>query len=162
MAQDGQILTNFIDLSIEHLPLKARKWSQLQLASQKVLVHNREMLTEKMIQTMHVLELAEKITHNPEKIFLIDCREVEEWQKGHLAHGHLWPLSTFPAAFHQLATQIATPGPGGRPREIIIMCRSGVRSNDLCHFLVGQGVGPVYNLAGGILAWYQAQLPTIT
>ena len=40
-----------------------------------------------------------------------------------------------------------------RNKEIIVHCRSGVRSQKIAEFLKQQGYPRVVNLAGGILAW---------
>ncbi|HXA37203.1 MAG TPA: rhodanese-like domain-containing protein [Steroidobacteraceae bacterium] len=46
-------------------------------------------------------------------------------------------------------------------REIVVICRSGGRSLEVARFLETKGFGPVYNLAGGILAWSRDLDPRI-
>ncbi len=38
-------------------------------------------------------------------------------------------------------------------QPVVIMCKSGGRSAQVCHFLNEQGYLDVYNLSGGIIAW---------
>ena len=37
--------------------------------------------------------------------------------------------------------------------DIIVMCKSGVRSQKVCEYLREQGFSNVYNLEGGIIKW---------
>ena len=46
-----------------------------------------------------------------------------------------------------------------RDREIVVQCRSGGRSQRIAEFLAQQGYPNVKNLAGGILAWADADRP---
>lgn len=46
--------------------------------------------------------------------------------------------------------------------EIVIFCRSGVRSLKACEALLASGYQHVYNLEGGILDWAKTQDPTCT
>ena len=61
--------------------------------------------------------------------------------------------------------------PGGKPLEIndieaelgaieideelVVYCRSGIRSRQVCEYLIKRGYGNVYNLSGGIIDWHQ-------
>jgi len=47
-----------------------------------------------------------------------------------------------------------------RDAEIIMICRSGARSERAGQFLIDQGYGNVSNLTGGTMAWVQDGLPT--
>lgn len=40
-----------------------------------------------------------------------------------------------------------------RDKDILVYCRSGGRSMNVCGFLESQGFVNVYNVSGGILAW---------
>lgn len=44
-----------------------------------------------------------------------------------------------------------------KDREVIIHCRSGVRSMQACYVLEGMGFQKTVNLTGGILAWNALQ-----
>jgi rhodanese-related sulfurtransferase len=46
-----------------------------------------------------------------------------------------------------------------RDRPLLLICRSGVRSAKACAQLAERGIGPVVNLAGGMIAWSRANLP---
>ncbi len=46
-----------------------------------------------------------------------------------------------------------------RDRPLLLICRSGGRSGKACAQLAELGIGPVVNLAGGMIAWRRANLP---
>jgi len=85
-----------------------------------------------------------------EELELIDVREPYEWQLGRLPTARLIPLGQLPSA---LSTLDST-------REIVVYCRSGVRSADATKQLRAAGFRAV-NLAGGILRWSDDVDPTI-
>ncbi len=101
-----------------------------------------------MVKSMTVHELKEKLDQGQE-IVLIDCREQDEWDAGHIATAQLIPLSQFKAQFETLDTEA----------EIIIQCRSGRRSLQACMFLQSEGYENLANLEGGILAWEEENFP---
>ena len=80
---------------------------------------------------------------------LLDVREPDEWQAGHVAGAVLVPLATVPQSL---------PDAGQR---VVAICRSGARSARAVAFLIQQGYDAV-NMAGGIKAWAAADLPIIT
>jgi sulfur-carrier protein adenylyltransferase/sulfurtransferase len=77
------------------------------------------------------------------RISLIDVREQDEWDTGHIAGATHIPLGQLQGALDQLV---------GDP-DVVVMCRSGVRSARAVAALHGAGVPSARNLAGGILAW---------
>ena len=74
---------------------------------------------------------------------LIDVREPGEWEIAHLPGARLVPLGA-------LADALPTLDLG---REVVVMCRSGVRGAKAARLLRDAGAGRVRNLAGGILRW---------
>lgn len=44
--------------------------------------------------------------------------------------------------------------------DVVIGCRSGGRSMNVCQFLVMQGFTNIKNLDGGIMKWVESGLPT--
>jgi rhodanese-related sulfurtransferase len=86
------------------------------------------------------------------RLLLVDVREPNETAVERFPEAVLVPLSSFDPA--------AIPEPAGR--EVVFACRSGRRS--VTASLVAQEQGFPYgsHLAGGILAWKAAGLPTKT
>ena len=85
----------------------------------------------------------------PADAVLLDVRERDEWDAGHV-DGAVWiPLSEVPGRLDGAARV--------RTRWYII-CRSGNRSGRCAMWLNGQGVDSV-NVAGGMQAWARAGKP---
>ena len=87
-------------------------------------------------------ELATRLRHGDD-FDLIDVREPYEWEAGHIDGAQLLPLAT-------LDTMIPTLDAS---REIVVMCRSGVRSASAARRLSAAGLERVSSLAGGLLRW---------
>jgi rhodanese-related sulfurtransferase len=81
---------------------------------------------------------------------LVDVREPHEWDEAHVDHAVLVPLGSVPDHVEAF---------DGSPTYVI--CRSGGRSGRACEFLAAQGCD-VVNVAGGMLAWTEAGLPTVS
>ncbi len=78
-----------------------------------------------------------------EDILILDVRNPEEIQICRLSESLVIPLPQLPQRFGEL----------DREREIIVHCKSGMRSQRAIHFLRQQGFSRLRNLTGGILAW---------
>jgi adenylyltransferase/sulfurtransferase len=89
-----------------------------------------------------VEELKQRLDRG-DNVFVLDVRNPEEIQICRLPGSTVIPLPTLPQRFGEL----------DRTREIIVHCKSGVRSQKAIHFLRQQGFANLKNLTGGILAW---------
>ena len=88
-----------------------------------------------------------------DRLVLLDVREPWEIAIVRLPDSVDIPLHEIPERLKELDAQSA----------IIVMCRSGARSQVAAEFLFNQGFTGVSNLAGGILAWAREidpKLPT--
>jgi len=86
------------------------------------------------------------------RMVLVDVREPNETAVERFPDAVLVPLSAFDPA--------AIPEPDGR--EVVFACRSGRRSVTASLAAQEQGLAYDAHLAGGILAWKAAGLPTET
>ena len=86
------------------------------------------------------------------KILLVDVREPNETAVETYPDAVVVPLSTFDAA--------AIPDPAGK--DVVFACRSGRRSVTASLAAQEQGYRYDAHLAGGIIAWKAAGLPTKT
>jgi rhodanese-related sulfurtransferase len=95
-------------------------------------------------------EVAKGLTEG--RMLLIDVRESNETEIESYPGGVIVPLSSFDPA--------AIPDPQGK--QVVFACRSGKRS--VTASLAAQDKGYAYDshLAGGIIAWKAAGLPTRT
>jgi sulfur-carrier protein adenylyltransferase/sulfurtransferase len=94
-------------------------------------------------------ELAERMKTNAE-FTLLDVREPYEWNIARLPNARLIPLGTLPAALASI----------DQTRDVVVYCRSGVRSADAARQLAAAGFR-VENLAGGILRWSDDVDPSV-
>lgn len=91
------------------------------------------------------------VASHREKLALVDVREPTEFsgELGHVPGARLVPLA-------ELSTAARTWDPDG---EIVLVCRSGQRSERAGAELARRGFRHLYNLRGGMLAWHAAHLP---
>lgn len=81
---------------------------------------------------------------------LVDVREPGEYRMGHVAGAKLVPLGQLERSLKQLPKE----------RQIIVMCQSGMRSQQAASILAANGYS-VLNVSGGIVSWRRANLPLI-
>jgi rhodanese-related sulfurtransferase len=82
----------------------------------------------------------------PEHLVVLDVREDDEWEAGHIEGSVHIPLM-------QLANRFAEVPTTG---QTLVVCRVGSRSAHATAYLLRQGVDAV-NLAGGLAAWAAAR-----
>ena len=89
---------------------------------------------------------------NRDKAVLLDVREDKELaDSGRIPNARHIPLSQLESRLGELKAP--------RDAPVVAYCRSGSRSNKAATQLRKAGFEQVYNLAGGILAWENANLP---
>ncbi|MED1797088.1 rhodanese-like domain-containing protein [Brevibacillus porteri] len=93
------------------------------------------------VKEMTPQELLEKLEAK-EELQVIDVREVDEWNAGHIKEAKLIPLGFLPHRIDELDKNI----------PIVMVCRSGARSHNATAYLSAQGYD-VANMVGGMLAW---------
>lgn len=84
-------------------------------------------------------------------LFLLDVREMEEWQAGHVTGSKHIPMSELGARQRELPTD----------QTILCICRSGRRSAMVTSALREAGF-TAENLEGGLLAWQASKLSLTT
>jgi adenylyltransferase/sulfurtransferase len=86
-----------------------------------------------------------------EKVFILDVRNPPEYEICRISGSLLIPLGDLPVRVKELDAD----------REIVVHCKSGVRSAKAIAFLKEQGFHKLRNLTGGIAAWAQKIDPTM-
>jgi rhodanese-related sulfurtransferase len=81
---------------------------------------------------------------------IVDVREPNEYTQLRARGAVLLPLGRLNGRVRDLP----------RDRELLLMCRTGGRSQNATQFLQAQGFSNVTNVSGGIVAWHAAGLPT--
>jgi molybdopterin/thiamine biosynthesis adenylyltransferase/rhodanese-related sulfurtransferase len=78
-----------------------------------------------------------------EDLFVLDVRNPNEYQICRIPGTTLVPLPELPNRFAEVP----------KDREVVVHCKSGMRSAKAIEFLKSQGFSKLANLTGGILAW---------
>jgi molybdopterin/thiamine biosynthesis adenylyltransferase/rhodanese-related sulfurtransferase/molybdopterin converting factor small subunit len=96
------------------------------------------------------IDVKRKMEHG-ERFLLLDVREPHEYLICNIPGAKLIPLGELPKRVNELDT--AT--------EIVVYCKSGVRSGKASDFLRQAGFRKVKNMRGGILAWSDKVDPSV-
>ena len=103
------------------------------------------------MQEITATELKERLESGDE-IQLIDVRNPDEFAFAKIEGARLIPFGEVMARTEEFASE----------KDIVVMCRSGVRSARVIEFLESRGhEGKLYNLIGGILAWSDEVDPSV-
>lgn len=84
--------------------------------------------------------------------YILDVREQDEWDQFHLPGSTLIPLN-------QLSQRLSEVP---RDKDIVIVCRSGNRSQAGRDILTAAGYKSVASMSGGLLQWRQKGYPTVS
>ena len=79
----------------------------------------------------------------------LDVRTPQEWESGYILNSVLISLDDLPARYGELP----------RDREIVVVCRTGIRSREGATILQGAGFTQISSMKGGIQAWSAAGYP---
>lgn len=90
----------------------------------------------------------------PDDALVLDVREDEEWDAGHIDGAHHVPMYQVPA--HVAHGEQLTPD-----RRVVVVCKMGGRSAQVTAWLAQQGFDAA-NLEGGMLAWASAGRPMVS
>jgi rhodanese-related sulfurtransferase len=90
-------------------------------------------------------------TQVPDGAYILDVREVDEWEAGHPPGAHHVPMMTIPARIADVPAD----------EQVVVLCRHGHRSAQVVGFLSARGRDNVINLDGGIVAWVAAGRPIV-
>jgi adenylyltransferase/sulfurtransferase len=93
-------------------------------------------------QDISVEELHNKL-NNGDNITIVDVRETFELQISRLENAVHIPVNEIPSRLNELESA----------DELVILCRTGIRSAQICQFLVNQNFKNVKNVIGGINDW---------
>lgn len=95
--------------------------------------------------------LAKKLESSQGNFKIIDVREHAEIATGTVPGADAVPMNSIPYHMESL----------NKEDELVIVCRSGQRSAQVCMFLQQQGFKNVFNLRGGIVQWVKSALPIV-
>jgi rhodanese-related sulfurtransferase len=84
--------------------------------------------------------------------FILDVREPSEWTQFHIQGATLIPLGSLPTRLSEVP----------KNRQIVVYCRTGVRSAQGRDILKNAGYTQVTSITGGITQWQAQRMPTVT
>ncbi|MDF5730116.1 MAG: rhodanese-like domain-containing protein [Rhizonema sp. PD38] len=99
------------------------------------------------ISEISVEELAERLSSDADSIQLVDVREPQEVAIACIDGFINLPLSQFSDWAKQIPTRLDFQ------TETLVLCHHGVRSAQMCRWLISQGFTNVKNIVGGIDAY---------
>ena len=103
-----------------------------------------------MIPEVDVKTLENKLK-NKENFILLDVRTDREYFLSSIKGSLHMPMNTITEKYTSL----------DKDKEIIVQCKSGVRSEKVCEFLLNNNFKNVKNLTGGIVEWAKQIDPSI-
>ncbi len=90
----------------------------------------------------------------PTGALLLDCREDDEWEAGHIDGAVHVPMNEIPARLKY------GPGELTPDRQLVVVCQVGSRSAHVVGWLNRNGFDAM-NLDGGMLAWAASGRPVV-
>lgn len=104
-----------------------------------------------MHQDLDIHGYQEQFSDNPTADFvLVDVREIEEYQQGHIPNAVNIPLNSLPERIAEIPAD----------KHVVLVCARGGRSAMAAEFLTGQGYRQLYNLVDGTIGWMERGLLT--
>ena len=113
-------------------------------------IRGEEHVPETRVPEVTALEV-KKMMDERKPFVLIDVREPHEFQICRIAGSTLIPLGDVPKRMNELNSA----------DEIVVHCRSGMRSAQAVELLMKAGFRKIHNLKGGVLAWADEVDPTM-
>jgi rhodanese-related sulfurtransferase len=83
-------------------------------------------------------------------VYFLDVRTLGEWNEVHAPNSSLIPLDELPGRLDEVP----------RDQPVVVVCRSGNRSQQGRDLLLGAGFTQVSSMTGGLTEWYAAGYPT--
>lgn len=101
------------------------------------------------IKEITVSDLSRYVLDN-DRFELVDIRTPAEIERGVLPNAKTLSMHLVPLRLDYFSAS---------PKQVVIYCRTGSRSAQVCRFLNQQGVHNVISLRGGVVKWASAGLP---
>lgn len=98
------------------------------------------------------LEAQEIIKQDPSSVQVVDVRNPDEYESGHVANSINIPVNDVLSRFSELPTE----------KTLLFICQMGGRSGLACEMVAAMGVDPdlIYNIEDGTPVWIENNLPT--
>jgi len=103
-------------------------------------------VSQESVPTINAQDL-QRLLKKKKAVFLLDVRQPEEYETGHIQGAKLMPLGSIPDHFNELP----------KTKKIVVYCKSGRRSAQAMSLLQAKGFSNVVSLSGGFQAWASFQ-----
>jgi rhodanese-related sulfurtransferase len=117
-----------------------------------IYLNNGDAPTEEAISYPMEISVDEAVAKRDEGAFILDVRQPEEWQEYHVPGSTLIPLD-------QLASRLDEVP---EDQEIVVVCRSGNRSQEGRDILRNANFSSVTSMAGGLNEWAARGYETVS
>jgi hydroxyacylglutathione hydrolase len=104
-----------------------------------------------VVPTITAQDVAQRLEQDDEatRPLIIDVREPDEWQGGHIAGATHIPLGQLSAHLSEIP----------QDRDVVLVCHSGMRSEAATAMLQQAHYTHAMNMIGGMVAWMRSRLP---
>ena len=108
---------------------------------------------EEFCSPMHERDITpSEVNEKRSELVLVDVREPNEWNAGHIEGATHIPLAQVPQRLAEIPND----------REVVMICRSGGRSGRAQEYLLQNGYTRVRNMVGGMQRWQRDVDPSVT
>jgi SulP family sulfate permease len=147
----SQIFQKTLDPAVCVYECEARAFYECQNLPKRIIPHDQvphaDEIPDGEINEITAEDLSLAL-HAGELHWVVDVREPREFHRGHIPQADLIPLPEFLAEKPELPNE----------HPVVLVCRSGRRSQLAANWLCGQGFTDVSILEGGMLVWESAGL----
>jgi len=98
------------------------------------------------------ISVSEAYARRSEGAFILDVRQPEEWIEFHIPGSTLIPLGELPSRLSEVP----------QDQEVVVVCRTGNRSQEGRDILLRAGFKQVSSMAGGVTSWRAAGYPIVS
>jgi phage shock protein E len=98
------------------------------------------------------ISVAEAAAKRDTGAFVLDVRQPDEWNEYHIPGSTLIPLDQLETRLNEVP----------KDKEVVVVCRSGNRSQPGRDVLKNAGFTQVTSMTGGLKEWKAAGYPTVT
>lgn len=98
------------------------------------------------------ISVSQAATMREQGAFILDVRQPEEWNAVHIENATLIPLGELPNRLNEVP----------RDRDVVVVCRSGNRSQSGRDILLQAGFTQVTSMAGGMNDWTASGYATVS
>ncbi len=103
------------------------------------------------VQLPAEISVAQAAQAQKDGAFILDVREPSEWAQAHISGATLIPLGDLPSRLNSVP----------KDREVVVVCRTGIRSAQGRDILKNAGFTQVTSMTGGLNQWQAQGLPVI-